>query len=328
MRMNHETEQKRPGYQDILAARDRISGYVTNTRILRNLEMNEVLGCDAWFKCENLQETGAFKLRGASNAVLRLREQGISEDVATHSSGNHGAALARAAKLDGRKAFIVMPRNSVVSKIEAVKEYGGNVIFCEPNQQAREAGLAELVEQGFIPIPPYDHPDIIAGQGTAALELLEIKKSLDILITPVGGGGLISGSAIIARHLNPELTILAAEPIGAADTATSFQQGKRVTHWRPDTIADGLRALVGELTFPIIKELVDVVLTVSEAGMVNAMEMVLNTMEMVIEPSSATVLAAIMEHPAIFAGKQVGAILTGSNIDQTQFPTLRAEGLG
>ena len=320
--MNQLTIQQRPVYQDIVAAQVRIAGRVRNTGIVRDIELNKVLGCDAWLKCENLQATGAFKLRGATNAVLCLRERGTGDDVATHSSGNHGAALARAAQSDGRNAHVVMPRNSVASKIEAVRHYGGKVVFCASSQQAREAGLAKLVAQGMIPIPPYDHRDIIAGQGTAALEFLEQRADLDILITPVGGGGLISGSAIVVRHLYPDMTVLAAEPRGAADTAASFRQGVRVSSWQPDTIADGLRALVGEMTFPIIREYVDNVLTVSEAGIVHGMELVWQYTKMIIEPSSATVIAAIREHPDSFAGKRVGIILSGGNIDRDQFPQL------
>ncbi len=320
--MSRLTEQHRPVYQDIVAAKERIAGQVRNTRVVRDVELNKVLGCDAWLKCENLQETGAFKLRGATNAILCLRERGTRDDVATHSSGNHGAALARAAQSDGRNAHIVMPRNSVASKIEAVRRYGGKVVFCESSQQAREAGLAKLVAQGMIPIPPYDHRDIIAGQGTAALEFLEQRADLDILITPVGGGGLISGSAIVVRHLYPDMTVFAAEPCGAADTAASFRQGVRVFSWQPDTIADGLRALIGEITFPIIREYVDDVLTVSEAGIVRGMELVWQYTRMIIEPSSATVIAAIREHPDSFAGKRVGIILSGGNIDRDQFPQL------
>ena len=321
--MGKKTEQQGPDYSDILAAAARIADHVKETPVERSQKLNKVLGCDLWCKCENLQDTGAFKLRGASNAILHLREKGISDDVATHSSGNHGAALARAATLDNRKSYIVMPRNAVPSKVNAVKSFGGEVVFCEPTQQAREAGLAQLVGQGFIPIPPYDHPDIIAGQGTATLELLKTRPNLDILMTPVGGGGLISGSAIIARHLKPGITIIGAEPVGAADTAESFLQGERVTSWQPDTIADGLRALIGKTTFPIILELVDHILTVSEAGLVHAMELVFEHMDMVIEPSSATVIAAIVEHPDVFADKQLGVILSGGNIDESRFPQLK-----
>ncbi len=323
--MTRLTEQQRPVFQDIVAARERIAGQVRNTDVIENIELNKILGCDAWFKCENLQKTGAFKFRGASNAILRLRENGTDEDVATHSSGNHGAALATAAQSDGRNAHVVMPRNSVASKVEAVRRFGGKIVFCEPSQEAREAGLARLVAEGLIPIPPYDHRDIIAGQGTAALEFLESHPHLDILITPVGGGGLVSGSAIVVRHLRPAMSVFAAEPFGAADTAASFRQGKRVTSWQPDTIADGLRALVGEITFPIIRECVDNVLTVSEGGIVDGMKLVWQYTKMIIEPSSATVIAAIREHPELFAGKRVGLILTGGNIDRDQFPFLHVD---
>ncbi|MFT5138564.1 MAG: threonine dehydratase [Lysobacterales bacterium] len=321
--MNQVTEQPRPNHEDIITAHQRISMHIRNTRIAQSDELNKKLGCEVWSKCENQQETGAFKLRGASNAILHLRERGIAEDVATHSSGNHGAALARAAKLDGRKAYVVMPRNAVPSKIEAVRNFGGKVILCEPTQQARENGLADLVEQGFIPIPPYDHIDIIAGQGTAALELLTVKPDLEILMTPVGGGGLISGSSIIARHMNSEITIIGAEPIGAADTAASFSRGARVSSWNPDTMADGLRALVGEMTFPIILDLVDDILTVTEAGLLRGMELIYEYMDMIIEPSSATVIAALLEYPSVFAGKKVGLILSGGNIDTNMFPAMK-----
>ena len=203
MRMTRLTEQQRPVFLDIVAAKKRIEGQVRNTDVVENIDLNKILGCDALFKCENLQKTGAFKFRGASNAILRLRENGTDGDVATHSSGNHGTSLARAAQSDGRNAHIVMPRNSVASKVEAVRRFGGEIVFCAPNQEAREAGLARLVAEGLIPIPPYDHRDIIAGQGTAALEFLESHPHLDILMTPVGGGGLVSGSAIVVRHLRP-----------------------------------------------------------------------------------------------------------------------------
>jgi len=308
-------EQRRPGFADLQVARRRIAGQVVVTPVRGSRGLNEILGCDLRCKCENLQQTGSFKFRGASNAVIHLREEGVATDVATHSSGNHGAALARAAQLDGRKAFVVMPENAVRRKVDAVRGYGGEVIFCEPTQQAREAGLAGLVAQGKVPVPPYDHPDIIAGQGTAALEFLDAEPSLDIIMAPVGGGGLVSGTAIAARQLAPRITVIAAEPAGAADTAASFARGRRVTSWQPDTIADGLRALVGKITFPIILDLVDRVLTVSEEGIRRGMELVREHMDMEIEPSSSTVIAAIVEHPAVFAGKTVGVIVSGGNVD-------------
>jgi threonine dehydratase len=318
------TELRAPVFDDIVAAARRIAPLVIRTPVVFNAALNQALGCQAWCKCENLQETGSFKMRGAANAVLRLREQGHEGDVATHSSGNHGAALARAARLDGRMAHVVMPANAVQSKIESVRQQGGEVILCPPIQAEREAGLARLVARGLTPIPPYDHSDIIAGQGTATLELLEESGPLDLILAPVGGGGLVSGSAIAAHGVNPSIRVMAAEPAGAADTAASVKQGRRVTEWHPETIADGLRALVGKLTFQVIRAEVDQVLTVSEQGIVDGMKLAKSTLGMAIEPSSATVLAAILEHPALFRDRRVGLILSGGNVEHAAFPFLDA----
>ncbi|NND45073.1 MAG: threonine/serine dehydratase [Xanthomonadales bacterium] len=320
--MHHSTEPRPPEPADLAQAARRIAPYILRTPVVRNADMDQYLGCRAWFKCEQLQETGAFKMRGAANAVQRLREQELDANVATHSSGNHGAALARAARLDARVAHVVMPENAVRAKIDAVRSQGAEVLLCEATQEAREAGLEKLVKQGLIPIPPYDHPDIIAGQGTAALELLEEVSALDALLVPVGGGGLISGSAIAVRGSGRSIEVIGAEPEGAADTATSLAQGERVPHWRPDTIADGLRALVGRLTFQVIQRDVSQVLTVSENGILAGMELVHRVMDMQIEPSSATVIAAILEHPETFRNRRVGIILSGGNVDTAAFPFL------
>jgi threonine dehydratase len=318
--MNHATEPALPAFEDVFAARQRIGRLVRNTPVVSNPDLDKQLGCQLFCKCENLQATGAFKLRGALNAVLRLRELGITEDVATHSSGNHGAALAFAAYHDGRKAHVVMPDNSVEAKVGNVRRNGGEILFCAPTHESREAGLDRLIRQGLLPIHPYDHPDIISGQGTVALEFLEQQPGLQVLMAPVGGGGLISGSAIAARHLDPGIRILAAEPAGAADTAESMRRGSRVTAWQPETIADGLRAIVGEMTFRIIRDKVDAVLTVSEAGIMEGMELVWRHLEMLIEPSSATVITAVREHPEVFAGKAVGVIFSGGNVNTADFP--------
>ena len=318
--MNPPTEPQLPGFEEVAEAQGRIGKRVRRTPVVTSPALDEELGCRMFCKCENLQAIGAFKIRGAINAVLRLRESGIAADVATHSSGNHGAAVALAASHDGRRAFVVMPDNSVDIKVRNVRRHGGEIIFCAPTQQAREAGLARLVAQGMAPIPPYDHPDIICGQGTAALEFLEQQADLDILLAPVGGGGLVSGCAIVARHLRPGIRVIAAEPAGAADTAESFRTGSRVASWQPDTVADGLRALVGELPFRIIKKLVDEVLTVSEAAILEGMDLAWRHLEMPIEPSSATVIAAIRAYPDIFTGQRVGVILTGGNVDLGTFP--------
>ena len=320
MTMSNISAEQIPTIADILAAKPRISGSIRTTPVLSESLVNDILGCEVWLKCENLQRTGAFKFRGASNAIARLDETGRDGDVATHSSGNHGAALALAASNHNRRSWVVMPEDSVGTKVEAVRRNGGEIVFCTPGQQAREEGLAELVARGCIPIPPYDHADIICGQGTATLELSEQCTGLDIVLTPVGGGGLVSGSAIAAKALIPAVSVIGAEPQGAADTAFSLKQGKRVDRFPVDTIADGLRAIVGVLNFKIIHEQVDQVLTVSETGITDAMALVWRHFRLLIEPSSATVIAAITEHRDVFAGKKVGAIISGGNVDIEQLP--------
>ena len=320
MLMDKASAEQIPGIADILAARRRINSDIRSTPVLSEPLLNDLLGCELWLKCENLQRTGAFKFRGASNAIARLGEIGLDGDVATHSSGNHGAALALAATSHMRRSWVVMPTNSVKPKIEAVRRNGGEIVFCKATQQDRENGLAELVTRGCIPIPPYDHVDIICGQGTATVELAEQCRDLDIVLTPVGGGGLISGSAIAARALIPSVAVIGAEPAGAADTAFSLQQGKRVDQFPIETIADGLRAIVGVLNFKIIQENVDKVLTVSETGITDAMALVWRHFRMLIEPSSATVIAAIVEHRDVFEGRRVGAIISGGNVDLEQLP--------
>ncbi len=320
--MAGNTELHTPDFADIQAAAGRIDGLVRHTPVLNDHGLDRVLGCQAWLKCENRQETGAFKLRGASHAIARLRETGDTRDVATHSSGNHGAALALAASRDGRQAHVVMPENAVRSKMESVRRNGGEVILCESTQAARENGLARLVAKGMVPVPPYDHPDIIAGQGTVALELIESLDVIDILITPIGGGGLLAGCAIAARAMRPNVTIYGAEPAGAADAHASLRRGERVTEWQPDTIADGLRAVVGGLNFMIIKELVEDILLVSESGIVDAMKLVWMHLGMPIEPSSAVVIAALLEHRERFRDARVGVVVSGGNVDLTLFPWL------
>ena len=309
-----------PDFTDIHLARARISDWVRLTPVLRDPGLDRQLDCNLYCKCENLQRTGTFKFRGASNAISRLREDGIEGDVATHSSGNHGAALALAAKLDGRKAHVVMPENSVVMKIASVRRYGGIVHFCAPTQQSREDELAILVEDGKIPVPPYDHADIIAGQGTAALELIREVPTLEQVITPIGGGGLISGTAIAVGSTGQQ--VYGVEPEGAADTVASLEQGERVKNWTPDTIADGLRAIIGERNFTVIRNEVRQVFTVSDEDIRRAMYLFWQELRLVIEPSSATVVAAIRNHPEVFAGKKVGAIISGGNIDPGNWQSL------
>jgi len=309
-----------PDFADIHLARARINDWTRLTPVLRDPGLDRELGCIVYCKCENLQRTGTFKFRGASNAISKLREDGIEGDVATHSSGNHGAALALAAKLDGRKAHVVMPDNSVVMKIAAVRRYGGIVHFCAATQQSREDELAKLVKDGKIPVPPYDHADIIAGQGTAALELIQEVSTLEQVITPVGGGGLISGTAIAVSSTGQQ--VYGVEPEGAADTVASLKQGERIKNWTPDTIADGLRAIIGERNFTVIRNQVRQVFTVSDEDIRRAMYLFWQELRMVIEPSSATVVAAIKNHPEVFAGKKVGAIISGGNIDPGDWQSL------
>lgn len=323
--MNGHTELLAPEFANLQMTARRIAGLITHTPVLHDPGLDKDLGCQAWLKCENFQETGSFKLRGASNAIARLSEAGDRRDVATHSSGNHGAALALAARRDGRKAHVVMPRNSVRAKLEAVRTLGAQVTLCEPNLDAREEGLALLVAQDRIPIPPYEHPDIIAGQGTAAMELIEFMGDIDILIAPIGGGGLLAGCAIAARALRPGITIFGAEPAGAADAHESFCRGERVSHWQPNTIADGLRAVLGGLNFRIIRERVDDILLVDETDIVEAMRLVRRQVGMTIEPSSAVAIAAIRQHPDLFRDARVGVVITGGNVDLAQFPWLRED---
>ena len=320
MTMSKHSAEQLPVLANILAAQRRIKSEIRHTPVVTDPQLNAVLGCELWLKCENLQRTGAFKFRGACNAIALLEETGQEGDVATHSSGNHGAALALAASSRNRRCWIVMPENSVKTKVDAVKRNGGSIIFCPPSQQDREKGLAELVARGCIPVPPYDHMDIICGQGTAVVEFAQQCPGLDIVLAPVGGGGLISGSAIAAKALIPDVTVFGAEPEGAADTALSLRQGERLNEYPVNTIADGLRAIVGVLNFAIIKTNVNKVLTVSETGIVDAMALVWQHLRMLIEPSSSTVIAAIIESPEDFSGKRVGAIISGGNVDLNNLP--------
>ena len=318
--MSSETPVNLPDLADIHLARVRIEPWTRNTPVLNDPRLDEQLGCRLFCKCENLQRTGSFKFRGACNAIQKLREDGTEGDVATHSSGNHGAALALAATLDGRTAHVVMPENSVPMKIDAVRRNGGVVHFCAATQEAREHVLGELVQDGKVPVHPYDFNHIIAGQGTTALELIQEVPSLEQIITPIGGGGLISGTVIAAR--NTGILVYGVEPAGAADTVASLERGQRVESWQPDTIADGLRAIVGITNFAIIQAGVKQVLTVSDEDMQSAMTLFWQEMRLAIEPSSATVIAAIRNHPEIFGGKRVGAVISGGNLDPASWAAM------
>jgi threonine dehydratase len=310
--MNTGIEAQIPDISDIHLAHARIRQQLRITPVLSDPLLDEAMRCRLYCKCENLQRTGAFKFRGACNAIASLREDGIAGDVATHSSGNHGAALALAAHLDGRTAHVVMPEDSSRMKIEAVKKYGGQVHFCAPTNDSRAEELQKLVQAGLLPIHPYDDARIIAGQGTSALELEQEVPTLDQVITPLGGGGLVSGTAIVTRDWGVD--VFCVEPEGAADTVASLQQGEIIKRFTPDTIADGLRAIVGVRNFLVIRNEVSRVLTVSDNDIRDSMILFWQKLKMLIEPSAATVIAAVRNHPEIFEGKKVGAVISGGNI--------------
>src|SRR4051812_47756937 len=303
----------------IRAAHARIRPYIKRTPVMTSSQLDEAAAASLFFKCENLQEIGAFKARGATNAVFALDEATARRGVATHSSGNHGAALARAAKLRGIPAQIVMPSNSAKVKLRSVERYGARIVLCEPNEASREKALADVLAQtGSTLIHPFENENVMAGQGTTAVELLEDVPDLGIVICPVGGGGLLAGVSLAAKSIKPDIQVIAAEPVNVDDTAQSFRAGKRIATEKTFTIADGLRTNVGELTLPIIKRYVDAVVTVSEEEIVSAMRTIWETMKMIIEPSSAVAYAAI--HKIDIAGKRVGVIFTGGNMDLDLLP--------
>jgi threonine dehydratase len=318
METNHE-----PGKEDILNATDRIRPFIHRTPVLTCSAINDIAGASIFFKCENLQKAGAFKSRGAVNAVFSYDPYDIKQGVATHSSGNHAAALARAAQLKNIPAYIVMPENSSKVKIAAVKTYGGLITFCHSTLEAREEKLNEVLnETNAFEIHPYNNYSIIAGQATAALELIEDYRDLDTIITPVGGGGLLSGTALAAHFFSPSTKVIAAEPSGADDAYQSFYQKKFIPSVNPDTIADGLRTSLGSLTFPIIRRLVHDVITVNDHATIEAMKLVWERMKIIIEPSSAVALAIVLKHKHRFEGQKIGIIISGGNVDLIHLPWL------
>ena len=315
-----------PTIDSIRAAHARITPWIHNTPVLTCSTFNTMSRAQLFFKCENFQKVGAFKARGAHNAVFSLTDEVAKKGIATHSSGNHGAALACAAASRGIPATVVIPENAPQVKMNAVKSYGGTIVTCAANVAARESTLQSIVEQsGATFIHPYNNFEVITGQATCALELLEDMPDLDVLITPVGGGGLLSGSAITAKSINPKIAIYAAEPHNADDAKRSLEAGEIMPMDSPNTIADGLKTPLGSLTFPLISELVEDILLVSEQQIVDAMKLTWERMKIVIEPSSATVLAAILAHPEPFVGKRVGAIFTGGNVNLAQLPWLSSQ---
>jgi threonine dehydratase len=284
--------------------------------VLRSRSIEAAVGAELHFKCENFQRIGAFKFRGACNAVFALDDALARRGVATHSSGNHAAALALAAQLRGIRAHVVMPENTVRVKVESVRRLGAEIVFCAPSNAARVAALAQVVAAtGAVEIHPFANPQVIAGQGTATLELIREVGHLDAVIAPISGGGLLAGSAIAARGLCPLVDIFGAEPAGADDAARSFASGMLQTNASTDTISDGLRADLGAPNFAILQAAATRILTVTDAETLAAMRLVYERMKIVIEPSCATPLAAIRKYPKHFAGRRVGVILSGGNVD-------------
>lgn len=305
----------------ILSAHERIRPYIHRTPVFTSERLNEASGASLFFKCDNLQKIGAFKARGATNAVFAFDDETARRGVATHSSGNHGAAVARAAKLRGIPAHIVMPSNSAKVKIRAVEGYGAHVVFCEPTEEARDEKCAEVIKQTAATlIHSFENEHVIAGQGTAAVELLEDVSHLDVIMCPVGGGGFLSGTAIAAKSMRPQIKVLAVEPENADDAAQSFRAGRRIVTEKKFTIADGLRTNIGEQTFPIIQRYVDDIVTVSEEAIVSAMRTIWETMKIVVEPSAAVPYAAIQQVKIDANGKRIGIILTGGNVDLDALP--------
>ena len=312
---------KSPNFDAIRAAHQRIRPYIHRTPVLTSERLDGTSGALIFFKCENFQKVGAFKARGATNAVFVLDDAKARRGVATHSSGNHGAAVARAAKLRGVPAYIVMPSNSAKVKIRAVESYGAQVVFCEPTEEWREIKCAEVINQtGATLIHSFENEHVMAGQGTAAIELLEDVPDLDLIMCPVGGGGLLSGTAMAAKSMRSQIKVIAVEPENADDAAQSFRAGRQLVTEKKFTIADGLRTNIGEPNFAIVQQYVDAIVTVSEEAIVLAMRTIWEAMKIVIEPSAAVPYAAIQESKIEIRGKRVGIILTGGNVDLDALP--------
>ncbi|MBN2632863.1 MAG: pyridoxal-phosphate dependent enzyme [Bacteroidales bacterium] len=310
-----------PTLTDIRSAHERIKPFIHRTPVLKSQQLNRMFGCELFFKCENFQKVGAFKFRGATNAVLSLSGEEKERGVVTHSSGNHAAALALAARMNKVKAYIVMPETAPVVKKDAVAGYGAAISFCKPTLQAREEAADEIIgKTGATLIHPYDNFNVICGQGTAALELLEDTENIDVIVAPVGGGGLMSGTSTAARGIDPAIKIIGAEPLNANDAWKSFTTGILTPSVNPLTVADGLLTSLSELTFSVIRNNVDDIFTVTEESIIECMLLVWERMKIIIEPSSATVLAAVKEHPSFFRGRRAGLIISGGNVDFRKLP--------
>jgi len=301
--------------ETIEQAHTRIKLYVHRTPVMTSSGINEIAGCEIYFKCENFQKVGAFKARGAMNAALQLSPEQRVKGIATHSSGNHAQAIARAAKILGIPSYIVMPKNAPEIKKKGVRGYGGQIFECEPTVQSRESMLADVIAKtGASEIHPFNNYQVIAGQATAAKELIEDSPSLDFLLAPVGGGGLLSGTLLASKYFSPSTAVIAGEPLGADDAFRSLQSGKIETS-QSNTIADGLLTSLGDKTFPIIRDHVKEIITVTDEEIISAMRLIWERMKIIVEPSCAVPLAALLKEKGKFTGKKVGIILSGGNID-------------
>lgn len=313
-----------PTFDDVTAAHERIKPHIHRTPVLTSRYFDELSGAELFFKCENFQKAGAFKARGASNAVFGLSEDKATKGVATHSSGNHASSLSYAAGRRGIPATVVMPRTAPEAKKAAVRGYGGTIVECEPSTTSREAAVAELVaETGAEFVHPYNDPRVIAGQATCSLELIDQVSDLDAIIAPIGGGGMISGSCLTLSNMAPKMEIYAAEPEKADDAYRSFKAGHIIADDAPDTIADGLKVPLKELTWHFVSNHVTDILTASEDDIIGAMKLTWQRMKMVMEASSAVPLATILKNKGIFAGKRVGVIITGGNVDFDTLPWIK-----
>lgn len=310
-----------PGIEEINAAAERIKPFLHYTPVLSSSAINSIAGCSIFFKCENFQKAGVFKARGATNAVFSLEEEDLKKGVATHSSGNHAAALSLAASLRSTRAYIVMPSNANKVKVKAVENYGGIITYCEPTLKAREETLAKVIDEtGAIEIHPYNDVRVIAGQATATKELLDQVSELQIVMSPVGGGGLLSGTALSAHYYGDNIKVIAAEPTGADDAFRSFYSKTFFPSVAPNTIADGLLTSLGSITFEIILKHVNSIMTADDHEIIAAMRLIWERMKMIVEPSSAVPLAVVLKNKQLFAGKRVGIIVSGGNVDLDNLP--------
>jgi threonine dehydratase len=310
-----------PTFQDIKNAYERIRPFIHRTPVLTNSSLNKLSGADLYFKCENFQKVGSFKIRGATNTVLQLTDEELALGIVTASSGNHGAALCMAVSNRGGKTIVVMPNNTPKIKVDNVERNGGEIVWCEPIQSSREKVLQEIMDEtGAVLVHPYNDERIIAGQGTAAKELLEDYPDLERIVSPVSGGGLLSGTLCSAKEMKPGILVYGAEPAEADDAYRSLQSGEIQGNKTTNTICDGLRAQIGTITFPIIQEKVDGIITVTEDEIIHSMRLIWERMKIIVEPSSAITLSAILKRKELFKGKKVGLILSGGNVDLEDLP--------